>query len=220
MKAIIPPILTIALIVAIMIFVNVFPIGGEWLKSEADFNLLSPLFIIRNGILILLGVLFAQMFANKFSGDSKPLTEVSFLLPLIVGVAGGAILVILTKPLWFPQGNNIWLIILFLLITVVAEELYFRAFITETFMKISNPSGFNLIALIFSSILYALWLLTYAPIVRYSFIEIAPIGLLYLIIISLPITASYYYTRSVISSGITNALIKGMYLAYCLFMMS
>jgi hypothetical protein len=221
MKVILPPIITVLLIVGMVIFIGVFPPAQDWLDSEANFNLLSPLFLIRNGVLILLGIIFTYIFGDGFGKTREGRGfGFRFLLPVVMGLAGAGLFVLLVEPLLFPRGS-FWTISLFVLIWVVAEEIYFRSFLTRSLMNASNPDGANLIALLFSSVLYAVWNITYSPIVgKYDLMGYFSISVLFFFILALPVTASYYYTRSLISSGITNLIIKGIFVGYCVYILS
>ncbi len=221
MKVILPPIITVLLIVGMVIFIGIFPLAQEWLDAEADFDLLSPLFLIRNGVLILLGFLFTFIFGDGFGKEGETnKSGFKFLLPLVLGLAGGGIFVLLVEPVFFPEGSW-WTISAFVLIWVVAEEMYFRSFLTRSMMNASNPAGANLLALLVSSILYALWNITFYPIVgNYNIFGYLAVSFLFFLASALPVTASYYYTRSLFSSGITNLIIKGIYIGYCTYMLS
>lgn len=221
MKVILPPIITVLLIVGMVIFIGIFPPAQEWLDAEADFDLLSPLFLIRNGVLILLGLLFTFVFGDGFSKEGEPnRSGFRFLLPLVLGLAGGGIFILLVQPIFFPEGS-LWTIAAFVLIWVVAEEIYFRSFLTRSMMNASNPDGTNLIALLVSSVIYAFWNITYYPIVgNYDIFGYLAVSFIFFLALALPVTASFYYTRSLFSSGITNLIIKGMYIGYCIYMLS
>ncbi len=215
MKAVLPPLITIILIASAIIFLNIAPIGHEWLKSEADFDILSPLFLIRNGILIVLGIIFTFVFGGGFLWKEEFKSEVKVLLPIVAGLGGGGLLILLVGPVMYPKGN-IFLNILFILIWAISEEIYFRSFLTRSLIKLSNPTAVNVIALLISAILYSAWCLTYFPVVTsYNFIENLAIGILFFFAVALPTTASFCYSRSIISSTITNFVIKVLFIGYC-----
>lgn len=220
MKVILPPIIAVILILVVSIFLSYFSLGIEWGKSEAEFDILSPLFLIRNGILIILGIAFSFLFSGGFASDEERKPEIKFLLPIIIGIASAGILILLLKQIWYPRGT-ILSIIAYILIWVVSEELFFRSFLAKSMMSNSNPLGPNIVALFVSSIIYAFWNITYYPILaNHNFMEILANSLLFFVVVALPITGTYYYTRSLISSGICNLIIKAGFIIYTMCVIS
>ncbi len=221
MKVILPPIVAILVIIATIFFIGWFPPGDGWLNAEGNFDITSMLFIIRNAALIVLGIIFTFMFSDGFtSKDSPQDNRFKFLLPVVMGFAGALIMILLVKPLYYPTTST-WMVILFILVWVVAEELFFRSFLTKSLMNSSNPEGANLMALFLSSLIYAFWNVTYFPIVlNYSLSEYLAISVMFFIGVSLPVTASYYYSKNLFSSGITNFIIKTAYVMYCIMQFS
>lgn len=218
MKIILPPLITILLIAGIFIFLWAYPPVIELFKTEADFDILSPIFLIRNGALIAIGLILSFLFSGGITYDEGSKPEFKFLVPLVVGIAGGVILLLISKPIWYPKGS-IYFTIIYVLVWVVAEELFFRSFLTKALMGGNEVSGGpNIFAYLVSSILYAFWFTTYYPILgSYNLLETLSIAFLFWITISIPVTGSYYYTRSLISSGITNLIIKAIIVGYGMF---